>query len=381
MKPSSVYTGTQMCSAGYWLGTSVKGTISAGPAAEVGSIGVLIVHTDMSKMYEDAGVKKTILRAGVNKARLNPIEPLTPEVKAQIQQNLDDVHSMFRAQVAKGRPNLASEDLAAVTDGSVFLGKRAKTAGLVDNVSSFEQALKLLDSQNPSSNTPSNSKGATMKTVLTPEQISKISAGVPLTGLGLSAEELKDVQEHVEAAAAEAKLAADKEAEKTAAATLQATADAAAAEAAKKLAGTTDNTVLAGQLLTANAQVDLLKSQIVAKDALLVSKETELVGLKASTQSMTANHTALLAIARTATGKMAVALGGTAAASETMDAAAIVAEHARVTDVFTTKFQIGAASKAVTDTGKDKTPTPDDANMRAFKQAAAAAQSRITAKA
>lgn len=380
MKPSMTYTGNLMASGGYWLGTSVKGPVIAGPTAEVGSIGVLMVLTDVTKALADQGIKKTIMRAGDDKARINPFEAPTDKALADLQQSMDDVHGLFRAQVSKGRPNLSTEDMLAATTGKTFLGKRAKAAGLVDSVSSFEQALKLLDSQNPTSNTPSNSKGATMKTVLTSEQIAKIAAGVSVDNLGLSAEAVAEVKEFMAEEATSAKLLADAEAEKLAKAALQATADAAAAEAAKKLAGGTENTDIAkitADLGTANIKVGLLESQLATKDALLVTTTAELTNLKVSTQAMTANHDGMLAQLRTALARLQVALGGSDT-TEGMDAATATKEHERLVGVFNTKFKVGAASRLATET-EDKSKVAEDENTRRFRAAAEAAnKNRVT---
>lgn len=380
MKPSGVYTSNLMASGGYWLGTSIKGTISAGPTAEVGSIGVLMVLTDLTKALEDAGIKKTVMRAGENKALVNPYEPLTDKARASLQQNMDDVHSLFRAQVSKGRPDMSTEDVIAATKGDTFLGKRAKSAGLVDKVSSFEQALKLLDSQNPTSNTSSHSKGATMKTQLTNEQIAKIAAGVPIENLGLSAEAVIEVKAFQAEQLAAEKLASDKVAEDAAKAALQATADAEAAEAAKKVAGGTENadgiTKVTAELNTANITISLLQSQMATKDALLVTTTAELTNLKASTQSMTASHDGMLAQLRISTARLQVALGGSDT-TDGMDATTATAEHARLVSVFNTKFKVGGASKLAPETVK---PAVEDEATRKFRATAAAAQANRTAK-
>lgn len=373
MKGSMVYTSNQMASGGYWLGSSVKGEILAGATAEVGSIGVLTVLTDLTKALEDAGIKKTIMRAGEDKTRVNPFEPLTAEARAQLQQAMDDVHGLFRAQVSKGRPNMSTEDMLAATTGRTFLGKRAKSAGLVDKVASFEQALKLLDSQITTGNTPSNSKGATMKTVLTTEQIAKIAAGVPLDQLGLTAAEVLDVQAEQERQAAELKATADAAA--TAAALVQSNAAAAAAAVAAAAAGTPKTAdALAVELHTSTITVGLLQSQLVTANATIVSKEAALVNLQASTQSMTATHDGMLAQLRTALGRLQIAMGGSDTTAA-MDGAAATAAYASLSETFNTKFKIGQASKTAPET---KPAVVTDANLLNFQRTAAAAQQNRT---
>lgn len=360
-KPSMVYTGTQCCSGGYWLACAIKGAqIVAGPTASVGSIGVLSVHTDITKALEDAGIKKTVLRSGENKARLNPFEPLAPEVKANELAKMADVHGMFRGQVGRGRPNLSTEELLAVTDGSTFLGKRAKAAGLVDSVASFEQALKLLDSQKSAGNTPSNSKGAIMK--LSAEQHAKLAAGVKLSDLGLSVEDLAEATAELEAAAKQVSDAAAETAAKTA-------ADAAAAEAAKKAAGQTEGADAASKLVTASAQVDLLTKQLADVNEKLVAKTAEFQNLQTANAPLQANHDALLKLARAATGKLQIALNSPNVA-DTFDVATVVSTYDSLSTKLVEQFKIGGVTKPVVE---DK-PKTEDAALAAFRQTAELAQ-------
>jgi signal peptide peptidase SppA len=345
LKNSSVYTSSVMASGGYWLGSAINGTIAAGPTAKVGSIGVLTVLTNVEKALEIQGVKKTILRAGDQKALNNPYEPLSDQAKANIQQDLNDVHSLFRAAVAKGRPNLSAADLVDVTQGQEFMGKRALTAGLVDKVSSFDVALKLLDSTTTASNTPQKSKGSTMKTVLTEAHILQIAAGASLESLGLKVETTAEPTEAATAAAvAAAALVADT-----------------AAKAAEEAAKTTTKV----EAVTASTEVvDLLKSQLLTAQAELVTTKAELINVKATHQTASANHDGLLQIAREAVGKMSIALGGTDAASTTLDAAGAIAEHARVSAVFKEKFKVGGVAVKTPAAGAAE---PEDEKTRAFR--------------
>lgn len=323
LKPSAVHTTDLMASAGYWLASYIKNAaITVGPTAVVGSIGVLRVHREASQMWEKMGVKTTVLRSGKYKAEDNSLEPLTEGAKERAEAQLADVHAMFRKQVGIGRPNLTAEDLAEVTEGQTFLGKRAVAAGLADKVGNFDLALKLLDKKKPhGENSRKSTKGTAMKTILTPEQIAQIQAGASLEDLGL-------VTTASEGGAAPAAPAAPA----PAAPAVAAAAPAPAAPA------------------PANADVvALLQSQLTTAQASLVTTTAKLVNLEASTQSMKETHDGLLAIARKEIGRMSVALGGNAAAAESLDAAAAIAEHAKVTENFMTKFPTGRQSLPVGD--------------------------------
>lgn len=327
--PSRVHTSNLMASAGYWMASAIKGEISAGPTAIVGSIGVLRVHMEESKFLEKMGVTATVLRSGEYKAETNPYEPLSEGAKQRAEAQLADVHALFRAQVAKGRPNLKADQLAEVTKGQTFLGKRSVQAGLTDRIGSFDLALKLLDNRKHHSQNPSNSKGTAMN--FTAEQIAKIQAGELTFEAALAENQAAEA-----AAVAAAKVAAEVEAAKAA-------AEAAAAAAAKDLSA-----------------VDLLKAQLATAQAERDAARDELVTLKATQGSKVEHYDGLLAIARTEIGRMSIALGGNAAAAETMDGATAVTEHARITATFVEKFPVGGvAHGTAAPVEKPKVALPD----------------------
>lgn len=355
-KPSLTYTSNTMASAAYWSGSSVAGPIVMAPTAEVGSLGVLQVTRNISKQLEMQGVSMTIHRAGEMKARVNPIEELTPEAKAHLDEQLADLHTMFKKAVAKNRPGMTAEELATATDGRTFLGQRAVKAGLADSLGSFDLALKLLDKGVPKKDTSRNSKGAAMH--MTPQQLAKyqaaiaaghtIAAALDAAGVVVTAEQLADMEKSAAAFKAEQDAADLAKAEAAAA------AKAAAASGAAASAG-------AGE--SAN---DLLKSQLVTANASLLAAQVELTNLKASTQSMTAHHEGLLAIARKATAGMMIPLGGSGAAAETMDASTVIAEHARVSTLFLEKFKPGQVTQNTAEAGADKSNAlPLDFRFRA----------------
>jgi signal peptide peptidase SppA len=337
LKPAAIYTGSQMASGGYWLASGIGGNITAGPTAVVGSIGVVMILTDMQGYLEQQGIKKTVVRSGQYKAELNPFETPTKEALDRLNSQMSDVHDLFRAQVAKGRPNLSSTQLAEVTQGQTFLGAKAKSAGLVDKVGNIDLALKLLDSQKSAGNTSSTSKGKTMKiTDLTPEQVALIAAG------GATAASLGVTDDVAATAATTATAAATQTAAATTATAAATAATAAAATAATAAAATAATTTT--QAAPAPDVVAFYQSQLTTANAQLVTTQVELQQLKVSTQSMQTNFDGLMKIAREATGKLNVALGGSAAGSEGMDAATLIAEHTRVSATFAEKFKPGQQS-------------------------------------
>lgn len=73
-------------------------------SAEVGSIGVLMRHQDVSELMEELGVKNTYItspRDG-NKAEGNPFAPLAPESLEYLNSRTDEYYDMFLGDLAEG---------------------------------------------------------------------------------------------------------------------------------------------------------------------------------------------------------------------------------------------------------------------------------------
>ena len=131
-KPVYAYADGLCASAAYYL-AAATGRVYAPATATVGSIGVICRHMDWSGFLEKCGVRVTHLTGGAWKAAGNDAEPLTDGVKAYLQQPINELHTMFRADVAAHMP----VDAAAPEtwgDGQVFLASRAHELGLVTGI-------------------------------------------------------------------------------------------------------------------------------------------------------------------------------------------------------------------------------------------------------
>ena len=107
--------------------------------AEVGSIGVVAVHTDQSAADKEMGFSYSFIHAGRHKIDANPHEPLSDSVRDSIQQDVDALHQQFAALVAGHRKQLS---LGAVlgTEAAVYRGQAAIAAGLADRVGTLAEA-------------------------------------------------------------------------------------------------------------------------------------------------------------------------------------------------------------------------------------------------
>jgi signal peptide peptidase SppA len=128
-------------SAAYWIAAQAHEVI-ASPSSQVGSIGVLAVHTDVSRADEAAGLRRTIIASSRFKAEGTPFEPLSKEARAHLQSRVDEAGAMFTAAVARGR----GVAVAAVRgpefgEGRAYFAGDAVGRGLVDRLATLQAAI------------------------------------------------------------------------------------------------------------------------------------------------------------------------------------------------------------------------------------------------
>lgn len=133
-KPLYAYADGLMASAAYWLSCGAR-EIAAPATAEVGSIGVVMLHREMSKALEEVGIKYTVIAAGHYKAAGNSVEPLSDEMRAYLQSGIDDTYELFLQAVERGR-GVSREKALTMADGRIFIAGEALKAGLIDRVCS-----------------------------------------------------------------------------------------------------------------------------------------------------------------------------------------------------------------------------------------------------
>jgi signal peptide peptidase SppA len=141
-KPMLALSNTIMASAAYYLAAQADEIIAA-PSSLTGSIGVYTVYVDESRADEMAGVDVTIYKAGKYKAE-GAYGPLSEEAAAAVQQRIDDYYGQFVGAVAKGRGVTAAAVRSGYGEGRALTADRAKAAGLVDRIDTFDGAIRRL---------------------------------------------------------------------------------------------------------------------------------------------------------------------------------------------------------------------------------------------
>ncbi|WP_020603124.1 S49 family peptidase [Spirosoma spitsbergense] len=132
-----------MASAAYFIGSQATEIwLEDSPLPVIGSVGTLMVYTDQSKALKQQGLEVEIFRAteSVDKARVNGIEPLTDELRTEIQAMLDNCQKEFVGFVRRGRAGLLKSD--EWTTARMYGTDKGISLGLADKKGTLQQAIK-----------------------------------------------------------------------------------------------------------------------------------------------------------------------------------------------------------------------------------------------
>ena len=342
VKPVLAHTSGMMASAGYHLGSSAR-RVSAGKMADVGSIGVLQVHREASKLEERMGVTTTVIRSGEFKALGNPYEPLSEKAKQEIQASCDYSYSLFVGHVAEHRGVSPEQVKMQMAEGRVFTGEQARAVNLIDEVCTFDEALQhaaeiAREGVAKTESLPqygSSMKGLTPMKKATLNPITAAAQALATQAANQAAVEATEkVAELVEPAAVTP--AADDEAGQQAGAEGQATPE-------PKTSEPTALAVVQGQL--AQAQEQLLDAKVELRDALKK--------LEASAET----NKGMRAVVEQSVQYLRVALSQPAAEASGLSDSQLLAEQKRLQDQFDANFQAGGvASVSVGSDNEQETP-------------------------
>lgn len=157
-KPVHAFIEDLGASAAYWIASQTQ-RISTNPTGMVGSIGTFAVITDSSGAAKDLGFKVHVIRSGDFKGVGTPGTEITDDQLAEFQRNVDSLNEHFLAAVQTGR-KMTKKQVKDLADGRVHVGEEALTLGLVDAVSSFDDAMNELAAASRSAGTPSRGRAA-----------------------------------------------------------------------------------------------------------------------------------------------------------------------------------------------------------------------------
>jgi serine protease SohB len=116
----------KVAASGGYMMACVADRIVASPFAVVGSIGVVAQLPNFHRFLKKNDVDFEVLTAGEHKGRQKFLE------------DLEETHGLFKEYVAERRPQL---DIAKVSNGDIWFGKRALEVQLVDELKTSDEYL------------------------------------------------------------------------------------------------------------------------------------------------------------------------------------------------------------------------------------------------
>ncbi len=128
----------KVAASGGYLMACVASRICAAPFAILGSIGVLAQIPNFNRMLDSHGVDFEQVTAGKYKRTVTMFGKNTDEDRAKLKQELEDVHTLFKAAVHRYRPKL---DLETVATGEHWYGSQALELGLADELQTIDELL------------------------------------------------------------------------------------------------------------------------------------------------------------------------------------------------------------------------------------------------
>jgi serine protease SohB len=112
--------------------------IVASPFAIVGSIGAVAGVPNFNRLIKDNKVDYFEMTAGKYKRTLSVLGEVTDDKLQKFQEQLEDVHAIFKDHVQRERPTL---DMDRVGTGEYWYGVRALELGLVDRLSTSDEVI------------------------------------------------------------------------------------------------------------------------------------------------------------------------------------------------------------------------------------------------
>ena len=139
-KPVIAVANSKCASAAYWIASACS-ELYCTPGGQVGSIGVIAEHEDVSKALEMAGVNVKLITYGAFKAEGNPYGPLDEEALRSIQSDIDSYGADFTSAVSKGRNVPVETVRTGMGQGRMLRADAALAAGMIDGIATLDQVL------------------------------------------------------------------------------------------------------------------------------------------------------------------------------------------------------------------------------------------------
>lgn len=349
VKPLITHASGYMCSAAYWVGSCAP-TILASETANVGSIGAVIVHAEMTESLKEDGVNVTVVRSGPYKYLGNMYEKLSEEALAELQIEVDEAERIFVRKIAENRKKGEDYVRRQMGQGKVFIANTAKDVGLVDAVYNYDDMMtKVLsgafDNQTqPLENTVlgGNTMTAQVKDMATLQALAE--QGIDVGDVTIAQPEANAETDEVQEVATPAPNA--------------------------EVLGEVE--VEAVESFTKDAYTEKLEAKIEEKDEAIINLKVEARAKDDRIAALEATLEPMKAVVAQSAKNMATGLGQVGADFSGLSVEALVEQHKTLAATFQEKFKAGGISAAqpkTTHTQKPQLSAKEKAALRSTKLA------------
>ena len=129
-KPVVAQVETLAASAGYMVAAAADHIVARNTSI-VGSIGVIVQVPNVNELLDRVGVDVRTIKSTPLKAEPSVVGPVNPEAEEMMRRMVLSSYSWF-VDLVEDRRNMTGNQIAAVSDGSVFSGLQGLENGLVD---------------------------------------------------------------------------------------------------------------------------------------------------------------------------------------------------------------------------------------------------------
>jgi serine protease SohB len=133
--PLTVCVDKVAASGGYMM-ACIGTKVLAAPFAILGSIGVVAQMPNFNRLLKKHDVDYEMLTAGEYKRTLTLFGENTEKGREKFQEDLENIHRLFKSFVSQYRPQL---DVAAVATGEIWFGNEAVDRALADEITTSDQ--------------------------------------------------------------------------------------------------------------------------------------------------------------------------------------------------------------------------------------------------
>jgi signal peptide peptidase SppA len=137
-KPIVAHVNGNMASAALWI-ASAADEVVAMPSAEIGSIGIMAVHSDRTAAMEKMGVRQTVLTSSKYKAEL--AGALGEEAQAFQMSRLQEAHRIFVDRLSFNRDVDADTIERDWGQGRMLGANQAKRVGMIDRIGTLDETI------------------------------------------------------------------------------------------------------------------------------------------------------------------------------------------------------------------------------------------------